>query len=88
MCIQINNYTVVPRKWIGSADCDTMYTIYLSLCTQTDYQNLFEANIVCYTLCNIIHILYVYYVCLLNSLYLNIYIMEDKKYKFARIKNV
>ena len=50
MCIQINNYTVVPRKWIGSADCDTMYTIYLSLCTQTDYQNLFEANIVCYTL--------------------------------------
>ena len=24
----------VPRKWFGSADCDNLYTFYLSLCTQ------------------------------------------------------
>ena len=23
----------VPRKWFGSAECDTIYTIYISLCT-------------------------------------------------------
>ena len=27
----------VPRKGFGSADCDTIYTIYLSLCAQTLY---------------------------------------------------
>ena len=25
----------VPRKGLGSADCDSIYTIYISLCTQT-----------------------------------------------------
>ena len=25
----------VPRKWFGSADCDTIYIIYKSFCTQT-----------------------------------------------------
>ena len=32
----------VPRKWFGSADCDNMYTIYLSLPTQTAHPNPFR----------------------------------------------
>ena len=32
------------RKWLGSADCDTIYTIYLSFCTQTADLNLFRGT--------------------------------------------
>ena len=31
----------VPRKWFGSADCDTIYIIYKSFCTQTADPNHF-----------------------------------------------
>ena len=34
----------VPRKGFGSADFDTVYTIYLSLCTQS--ADLFEERLV------------------------------------------
>ena len=37
----------VPRKWFGSADCDTIYIIYLSLSTQTTDSNHFRGTIVC-----------------------------------------
>ena len=36
----------VPRKRFGSADCDTIYYIHLSLCTQPAVPNLFEVHIV------------------------------------------
>ena len=39
----------VPRKRFGSADCDTIYYIHLSLCTQPAVPNLFE-----YILCGLI----------------------------------
>ena len=32
----------VPQKRFGSADCDTIYTIYVSLCTQTADPNPFR----------------------------------------------
>ena len=34
----------VPRKGFGSVDCDTIYTIYLSLCTQSADPNPFFAQ--------------------------------------------
>ena len=36
----------VPRIWFGSADCDTVYAlyIYLSLCKQLDGQNHFRGT--------------------------------------------
>ena len=34
----------VSRKGFGSSDCDTIYTIYLSLCTQTADPNLFRGT--------------------------------------------
>ena len=34
----------VPQKWFGSAVCDTMYTIYLSLSTQTADLNLLRGT--------------------------------------------
>ena len=34
----------VPRKVFGSADCDTIYTNYISFCTQTADPNPFEAQ--------------------------------------------
>ena len=35
---------VVPRKWFRSADCDTIYTIYLSRCTQSADPNHLEGR--------------------------------------------
>ena len=37
----------VPRKWFGSADCNTIYTIYPSLCTQSADLNLFRRKAGC-----------------------------------------
>ena len=34
----------VLRKWFGSANCDTIYTLYLSLCTQTANPNHFRGT--------------------------------------------
>ena len=34
----------VPRKWFGSAVCDTLYTIYPSLCTQSADPNHFRGT--------------------------------------------
>ena len=34
----------VPRKAFGSADCDALYTIYLSFCTQPADPNAFRGR--------------------------------------------
>ena len=38
------NVPAVPRKGSGSADCDTIYTIYPSLCTQSANPNPFRGT--------------------------------------------
>ena len=34
----------VPQKWLGSAECDIIYTIYLFLCTQSADPNPFRGT--------------------------------------------
>ena len=43
--VQDKQVPVVPRKGFGSADCDTIYNIYISLCTRlADLCPFFESK--------------------------------------------
>ena len=53
--------TAVPPKRFGSADCDTIYTIYLSLCTKSEEPNPFLGTV------SILLINLIYIVCIINK---------------------
>ena len=46
ICKRVVLIQCVPRKWFRSAVCDTIYTIYLSCCTQTADPNPFRDTLV------------------------------------------
>ena len=57
--IKIVSFTIHtgrPSKMVGSADCETIYTTYLSICTQSTNRSQTDLNLFRGTLCKITRI--------------------------------